>query len=134
MKAEWRVTVHTRCAHRFQTAAGDKLAESGEPTESSLIPKVDELRMHNLANRRIPTQTNVANLPFPDVESAARHNRKTQKTVIDVNDFGPFLTASTQRFLPNTPVSSCASDFAPVKLPLLSANAVFYIAYYLGLV
>src|SRR5260221_14460643 len=115
MKAEWRVTVHTRCAHRFQTAAGDKLAESGQPTESSLIPKVDELRMHNLANPRIPTQTNVANLPFPDVESAARLNRKTQKTFIDVNDYGPFFTASTLSFLPITPFSCYPSAFSLVK-------------------
>src|SRR5258708_13273474 len=126
MKAEWRVTAHTGCAHRFQTAAGDKLAESGEPTESSLIPKVDELRMHNLANRRIPTQTNVVNLPFPDVESAARHNRKTQNTVIDVNNFGPFLTASTQSFLPNTPVSASTPYLSRVNRLLLPSNTSIY--------
>jgi hypothetical protein len=66
--------VFARMTSPFQPATDHPLVEPFEPAQAAAALQIDELRVHNLFDRRIPSETDVAHLDLRHAHPARRRD------------------------------------------------------------
>ena len=89
--------VEARMAITFQPTTNHPLIETLEPAEAAAALQVDEPRMDDFFDRRIPAQRDVVQCNGQHAHPASRTNRELQPPIIDNNYVHALLLAAVQR-------------------------------------
>src|SRR5262245_66372306 len=89
----------------FQPATDHPFVEAFEPAQTAATLQIDELRMDDLFDRRIPAETDVAHLDLRHAHPARRNHDETQASVVDADHVNAFLLASSQSVFLHRPRS-----------------------------
>ena len=100
MEAEHLFVILTRVTRKLISASGHPLVESIKPPQTTTVCRVNEKRIDQLRNRRVPAKTNVPTVKLMHVHSTGWHHRETQLAVVDLYYIHSSLLASPESIFP----------------------------------